>query len=82
VVPFIPPRIATDANYPYFLYPTIGVVFILLLIPLWYLQIVVNKGLENSINVHEATKKKRQLDESQQSFNETLVMEMMDSTEF
>ena len=81
VVPFIPPQNSSDANYPYWLYPTIGLVFIILLIPLWYLQIVTNKGMEKSIKFHEAVKRKARLEDSHQSFNGTLVMKMMDSND-
>jgi amino acid transporter len=50
VFPFVPPKNYQSLEIPYWLYPTIGVAWVLLCIPWWYVQVIVLKGPEKSIN--------------------------------
>ena len=50
IFPFVPPRTPRESSIPYYLSALLGVLWILLTIPWWYYQVVVQRGLETSIN--------------------------------
>ena len=82
IFPFVPPTnrpLVTD-GLPYYLYAVISVIWMLLCIPWWYLQIIVYKGKEKSINGKFSRENldldnldPKPLSQVNHSFNETFV---------
>jgi amino acid transporter len=59
ILPFVPSQSSSqsDTTLPYWLYPTLGLIFIFASIGLWYWQIVVRKAMNRSPNAKQFMRK-------------------------